>query len=149
MIPGVWLGDPIPYLMLARFNRQAGEIPQDVRYAGFTAPLFVNDNGQSAFRSLLAGDGVNNNNDAALYVTNASGAHFAFREGDAAPNTNATFADFTLAGLDNQGWAAVRTALQPSSEGSAIFRASYINEKRIVMRTGAQRTRYSNDVRRL
>ncbi len=79
--PGVWLGDPIPYLMLARFNRQASEIPQDVRYAGFTGPLFVNDNGQSAFRAVLGGGDVTTDNDSALYVTNASGAHFAMREG--------------------------------------------------------------------
>ncbi len=79
--PSVWLGDPRPNLLLARFNRQAGEIPADVRYADFTSPLFVNDNGQSAFRAVLSGGDVTTDNDSALYVTNASGADFAIREG--------------------------------------------------------------------
>jgi hypothetical protein len=134
--PSVWLGDPRPNLLLARFDRRAGEIPEEVRYADFTSPFFVNDNGQSAFRVLLSGVDVTTDNDAALYVTNASGAHFAIREGDPAPDTSATFREFVIGGLDNQGRTALRAGLQPSTEGAGIFRATYIGQSELIARTG-------------
>ncbi len=53
-----------------------------------------------------------------------------------APDTNATFGEFLIGGLDNQGWTALRAGLQPSSEGAGIFRAAYVGQSELIARTG-------------
>jgi len=84
---GIWSTAPGPVTLVAYRAEPAADLP-GLTYDGFVAPQLMAD-GRIAFMGLVAGPGVDENSDDALWVEATTGIRSVYREGEPAPGAGA------------------------------------------------------------
>jgi hypothetical protein len=121
---GYWIWEPLGGAkLIIRERDQAPGLPSGVTvdFSVFGGLTEFNDAGQVMLYGLLQGTGVNSNNNAGTWLTNADGdLELLVREGTVAPgtSTNSVFAVVGQFALNNAGQAAVEWSLRGTGIGN-------------------------------
>lgn len=110
---GLWIGNTSDVNLLARTGDEAPGMESDVVFEqiwntpfGFPPPMVLNDSGQTAFWGLVTGEGVDNTNNAGIWMGSRNDLSLVARSGAAVPDADpeVTFQNFENdMSLNNQG----------------------------------------------
>ena len=120
---GLWSNVSGSLALVARKGSQAAGAPVGVNYGTFTNSGWpvLNDAGQIAFITELAGTGVNATNDKGIWSGKPNALALVARRGDPAPGTSSGvhFSDLDYPALNRAGQLAFHSGLSGSGVGSA------------------------------
>jgi hypothetical protein len=129
---GLWTNVSGSLTLVARKGSQAAGAPTGVNYGTFTHSGWpvLNDAGQVAFITELAGTSVNSSNDEGIWLGKPDALALMARRGDPAPGTSngVRFGDLDYPTLNSAGQIAFRAALNGSGIGSSNDRGIWATD---------------------
>ncbi len=155
-IEGLWSNRSGNLELVARRGSQAAGTPIGVNYV-FSTPSYpvLNDAGRIAFRSFLAGSGVNSTNELGIWSDGSGELTLVARTGSEAPGTadGVNFFDLHFPSLNSAGQTAFRANLIGDGVDFTNDRGIWATDKngalQLVVRTGNQLEVAAGDIRTL
>jgi hypothetical protein len=143
---GLWSNVSGSLQLVARSGGPAADAPAGVNYGLFSKSSFalLNDSGQLAFHGALAGSGVDESNNEAIWLGAPDDLALVVRRGEQAPDipSGTTFGHMHYPSLNNAGQIAFRAELTGDEVGPANNRGIWATDRdgnlQLIARTGDQ-----------